>query len=359
MIGAKGFDATENQHWRAANKNQEGNVMKISNLLGAAGIAAFLCAGVARAEETTVRIQDYAGNGNMLYRIAQSKGYCAKHGIKCQLQMVASGPLGMQALLAKSIDVAFVPPEVAINASLKGAVVKTIVSGAQRNVFLIVARNDLKIPDGDKDFKAMMAALKGKKIGVPARGSGAELQFALMAVKAGLNPNDYTYVAVGMTNTSHGALMSQQIDASMTYEPSASMCNVLKSCTAVYRGAYATEPKEIGGTNGASADMFVTQEMIEKSPKVIDGLIAAAKEAEAFIQNPANFPEALKIAKTYFEFKMPKGDEVMEVSLKSNLPSYKAGVSRDALKQIAANMLEMKQIPAPFDTSKIVYDKAP
>ena len=48
MIGAKGFDATENQHWRAANKNREGNVMKISNLLGAAGIAALLCAGAAR-----------------------------------------------------------------------------------------------------------------------------------------------------------------------------------------------------------------------------------------------------------------------------------------------------------------------
>ena len=29
------------------------------------------------------------------------------------------------------------------------------------------------------------------------------------------------------------------------------------------------------------------------------------------------------------------------------------------MKQIAANMLAMKQIPAPFDTSKIIYDKAP
>ncbi|MCC0002916.1 MAG: hypothetical protein H6871_08110 [Methylobacteriaceae bacterium] len=103
----------------------------------------------------------------------------------------------------------------------------------------------------------------------------------------------------------------------------------------------------------------MTQETIDKSPKAVDGLIAAAKDAEAFIQNPANFAEALKIAKTYFQFKMPGGDAIMETSLKSAIPAYKAGISRDAMKQIAANMLAMKQIPAPFDTSKIIYDKAP
>lgn len=323
----------------------------------AASIGLLTCS--ASAQDTVVKIQDYPGIGNMLYRIAASKGYCEKHGIKCQLQMIPSGPLGVQALLAKSIDVAFAPPEVAINASLKGSVIKAIASGAQLNVFQVVARSDLKIPDGEKDYKAMMVALKGKKIGVPARGSGAELQFSLLAKKAGLKPDDYTYVAVGAPNTSFGALTSNQIDASMTFEPSGSICDVLKSCTTVYRGAFAPEPTEVSKTNGASSDMFVTEDTIAKSPKTVDALIAAAKEAEAFIQNPANFAEALRIAKSYFEFKMPKGDEVMETSLKAAIPSYKAGVSRDALKQVAANMLAMQQIKEPFDASRIVYDKAP
>lgn len=327
--------------------------------VAAIALAAGLAAGAARAEETTVKIQDYPGIGNMLYRIAATKGYCEKHGIKCQLQMIPSGPLGVQALLAKSIDVAFAPPEVAINAALKGTAIKAIASGAQLNVFLIVARNELNIPSAEKDYKAMMAALKGMKIGVPARGSGAELQFALLAEKAGLKPADYTYVAVGAPNTSFGALSSKQIDASVSFEPSASICDVTKACTTIYRGAFAPEPKEIAATNGASSDMWVTQETIDKSPKVIEGLIAAAKDAEAFIQNPANFPEALKIAKTYFEFKMPAGDAIMETSLKAAIPAYKAGVSRDAMKQIAANMLYMKQIPEAFDTTKIIYDKAP
>jgi NitT/TauT family transport system substrate-binding protein len=205
----------------------------------------------------------------------------------------------------------------------------------------------------------MMVALKGKKIGVPARGSGAEMQFGLLAESAGLKPSDYTFVAVGSPNTSFGTLKSKQIDASMSFEPSASMCDVLKECKTVYVGALASEPKEIVGTNGASAVLAVTQETIDKSAGAVDALIAAAKDAEDFIQAPANFAEVLKIAKSYFEFQMPKGDEVMEVSIKSAIPSMKVAVSRDALKQIAANMLATKQISAPFDTSKVLYGKAP
>ncbi len=333
--------------------------MKKKFVAVATALAAALMTSAAGAAETTVKIQDYPGIGNMLYRIATSKGFCEKHGITCQLQMIPSGPLGVQALLAKSIDVAFAPPEVAINAALKGSAIKGILSGATLNVFLVVTRNELNVPDGVKDFKAMMSALKGMKIGVPARGSGAELQFAILAEKAGLKPADYTYVAVGAPNTSFGALSSKQIDASISFEPSGAICDVTKACTTSYRGSLAPEPKEIANTNGASSDMWVTQEMIDKSPKVVDGLIAAAKEAEAFIQNPANFAEALSIAKIYFEFKMPAGDAIMEASLRGAIPAYKAGISRDAIKQIAANMLAMKQIAEPFDTSKIVYDKAP
>jgi len=324
-----------------------------------AALCASTAAALAQSTPPAVKIQDYPGIGNMLFRIAAAKGYCEKHGVKCELQMIPSGPLGVQALLAKSIDVAFAPPEVAINASLKGSAVKTILSGAQLNVFLIVVRNDLDTPGEDQGFRPLMSALKGKKIGVPARGSGAELQFSLLAQEAGLSPDDFTYVAVGAPNTSYGALVSKQIDASMSFEPSASICDVTKTCKTVYRGAFAPEPQEIARTNGASSDMWVTQETLDKSPKTADALIAAAKDAEVFLQDPANFSEALRIAKSYFEFKMPKGDEVMEVSLKAAIPAYKAGVSRAALQQIAANMLATNQIPAPFDISKIVYDKAP
>lgn len=333
--------------------------MNISKSLAAAGIIALAGIGAARAEETTVKFQDYPGTGNTLFRMAAAKGYCEKHGIKCVFQTIPAAPLGVQALLAGSIDVAYAPPEVVINASLKGAALKAIATGAQDNVIEIVARNGLDIPDGDKDFKGMMAALRGKKIGVPARGSAAELIFGFIAEKAGEKAGDYTYVAVGGPVTSTGSLKSGQIDASVTYEPSGSICDVTKECKSLYRAATAKEPKEISGTNGAAVVYVVTQAMIDKSPKLIDAIIAAAKDAEAFAQNPANFPEALKITKSYFELKMPHGAEILEYSLKRSILAQRPHISLDAMKQIAANMLATKQIAEPFDTSKIIYDKAP
>jgi len=336
--------------------------MQSGKWIGALALAA-LCASAtaasAQGKGETVKIQDYPGIGNMLFRVAVSKGYCEAHGIKCQLQMIPSGPLGAQALLAKSIDVGFFPPEIQINASIKGAKLKIISSGATLNVFHIVIRNDLEAPNAAKGYPALMADLKGKKIGVPARGSGGELQFGMLAEGAGLKADDFTFVAVGAPDTSYGALTSKQIDASMTFEPSGSMCDVLKTCKTIFRAFETKEPAAIAGTNGASSNMVVTQEAIDKAPHVQDALIAAAKDAEAFIQDPKNFDEALKIAQSYFKFNMPKGDEVMESSLKNAIPAYKAGVSRAALQQIADNMLATKQIEAKFDIGKLLYDKAP
>lgn len=313
----------------------------------------------AQGKGETVKIQDYPGVGNMLMRIAASKGFCEARGIKCQIQVVPSGPLGAQALLAKSIDVGFFPPEVQINAVVKGSKLKAIMSGATLNVFHIVVGNSVETPSAEKGFPTLMTDLKGKKIGVPARGSGAELQFLILASKAGLKAEDFSFVAVGAPNTSFGALSSKQIDASMTYEPSASICDVLKACKTLYRANAASEPVEIAGTNGASSNMVVTQETADTSPHVVDALIAAGKDAEAFIQDPKNFDEALKIAQTYFKFEMPRGDDVMAASLKSSIPSYKTAIAKSALKQIADNMLAAKQLEAAFDTSVLTHPKAP
>ena len=82
--------------------------MARKQLAGAFAVAAFCVATTAALAQSTppvVRIQDYPGIGNMLFRIAAARGYCEQHGIKCELQMIPSGPLGVQALLAKSIDV--------------------------------------------------------------------------------------------------------------------------------------------------------------------------------------------------------------------------------------------------------------
>ncbi len=326
-------------------------------LIGAVGFASAVPAS-AQSKDETITVQDYPGTSNMLFRIAKAKGYCAAHGITCQLKFIASGPLGAQALLAGSIDVGFFPASVQINAMVKGAQLKAIASGAQSNILLVVIRNDVEAPNSAKGYPAFMADLKGKKIGVPARAAGVELDFLILAQEAGLKSTDFTFVANGSPNTAYAALVSKQVDANVSFDPSGTICDVLKTCRVLYRASEATGPKAIVATHGAAANFVVTDGFIAQKPHVVAAMLVALRDAEAFIQKPENFEEALAIAKTFFKFEMERGDEIMATQLKRVIPSYKASLSRTALQQIADNMLASKQIEAPFEITKMVYEKA-
>jgi NitT/TauT family transport system substrate-binding protein len=336
--------------------------MRTKTILGAvAGLAMFAVAqpAAAQGKGETLKIQDYPGVGNMLTRVAVAKDFCKARGITCQLQMIPTGPLGGAALLAKSIDVGFFPPETQISAMQKGAQMKAVASGATLNVYLIAVRNDVETPNAAKGAPHFMADLKGKKIGVTARGSAAEIMFTFLAQQAGLKADDFTFVANGAPNTAYGTLMSKQVDANMSFEPSGALCEVLKTCRVLYRAALSEKPAELFAINGAASNFVVTQEMLDKNGAAVEAFVNALKDAEAFIQDPKNFDESLKIAESFFKFEFPRGDEVMKEALRVAIPAYKASISRPSVKAISDYLLATKQIDTPVDPARIVWDKAP
>jgi len=316
-------------------------------------------AAAAQGKGETLKIQDYPGVGNMLTRIAIGKEFCKARGITCQLQMIPTGPLGGAALLGKSIDVAFFPPEVQIAAMQKGAQMRAVASGATLNVFLIVTRNDVETPNAAKGAPDFMQDLKGKKIGVPSRGSAGEIMFLFLASKVGLKAEDFVFVANGAPNTAYGTLMSKQVDANMSFEPSGAMCEVLKTCKVLYRAGLSEKPAELFAINGAASNLVVTQETLDKNGAAIEAYVNALKDAEAFIQDPKNFDEALKIGESFFKFEFPRGDEVMKEALKIALPAYKASINRASVKAISDYLVSTKQIETGVDPARIVWEKAP
>ena len=170
---------------------------------------------------------------------------------------------------------------------------------------------------------------------------------------------DFTFVANGAPNTAYGTLMSKQVDANMSFEPSGAMCEVLKTCRVLYRAGLEPKPAELFAINGAASNLVVTQETLDKNAPAVEALVNALKDAEAFIQDPKNFDEALKIAESFFKFEFPRGDEVMKEALKIALPAYKASISRPAVKAISDYLVTTKQIDAPIDPARIVWEKAP
>jgi NitT/TauT family transport system substrate-binding protein len=324
---------------------------------------AFALAGPAagQGKGEAVKFQDYPGIGNMLMRVAISKGYCDKYGIKCALQVIPSGPLGAQAMLAKSIDASFIPAEIMVGAISKGAKMKMVVGGAVSNVAALMGGNHVPQPNAGKGWPAFMQDLKGRKLGVTARGSLMETTATWMLLKAGLTADDVTFVAVGGPVTAYGALISKQVDAIMMFEPAPSLCDVLATCKVIWRGAVDKQPAEQYALNGGGSNLVFTQEYIDRNPNVVEATIKAVKDADAFINNPANFEETVKIAESFFKFDMPKGDEVLRASLKAALAAkaYSASINRNSIKAALDFLVETRQIEKAPPVSEFVHDKAP
>ena len=327
----------------------------------AACAAALPAAALAQGKGETVRFQDYPGIGNMLMRVAINKGYCDKAGIKCVLQPIPSGPLGAQAMLAKSIDSALIPGEIMAGAINKGAKMKMVAGGAVSNVSALIGGNHVPQPNADKGWPAFMQDLKGRKLGVTARGSLMETTATWMLLKAGMKAEDVTFVAVGGPNTAYGALVSKQVDAIMMFEPAGSMCTVLGTCKVIWRGASMKQPAEQYALNGGGAGLVFTQDYIDRNPQVIEAVIKAVRDADAFINNPANFEEVVKVAESFFKFDMPKGDEVLRMALRiaNEANTYRAAINRNAIKAALDFMVETKQTEKAPPVSDLVYDKAP
>ncbi len=315
----------------------------------------------AQGKGETVRIQDYPGTGSLTTRVAIAKGYCAEAGLTCQLQVIPSGPLGIQAMLAKSIEVAMTATESTVPAVLRGAKLKWIVNVSANNVSLMVAGNHVDTPNAGKPFPAWVKDLKGKKVGVSARGSGTETITRYFLEKAGMKADDVTFVAVGSPVTAFQSLINKQIDFASSFEPVGTMCEVTKQCKSIWRADTDKLPAEVYATNGSGIGLILSQTYIDANPHVVEALIKATAKANKFINDPANFEELVKISNSFFKFDMPGGDELSRALLKRQIQTgaHTERISRPAVKATIDYMLESGQWTKAVDVSEFIDKRAP
>ena len=206
-----------------------------ASAIALAAISGCAAAQTPRANGETVGIQNYAGTtGNMHAIIAKEKGFCEKYNFKCEIKILNSTSLGLQALVGKSIDFTYGAADLVGAAVGAGADVVIVGTSLPANVLSISVRNDVPMPSRDKGYPAIMNDFKGKRIGVAARGSSNEKYFNAMLKDAGLKPNDVTYVAVGAATTTYTALViGKQIDATIMYQPLTQICQFNKTCETV------------------------------------------------------------------------------------------------------------------------------
>lgn len=305
----------------------------------------------AEAQTELVRMNDYPGFGNLLGRVAVANKYCEKYGIRCELTSVNTAPIAMQTLLSGGFEVAYVPPEVAIQAAAKGAQLKAIGGGHILPPFFLIARDDLELPELAKGYPAVMQDFRGKKIGVSGRGAGPEFYLVELLKGAGMTRDDISIIVVGQPPTAYAALVNKQVEAIMTTEPAGAFCSVLKTCRVVVDPRKGEGPPSLVALTGATTPMFARVDFVRDKPQVIAAFQKAMRDADAYIQEPANFAAVKRIVEQTYKLDYPQSDAIMDAALKALIPGYRFTLKPKALRSAADYLVSSGQMSKPFDTS--------
>ncbi|HQR44909.1 MAG TPA: ABC transporter substrate-binding protein [Thermoanaerobaculia bacterium] len=240
-------------------------------LLAAASLS--LLAPAARAEDV-VRLGNlkFAHYGAVWYM----KEIAPKYGFKIDEKIFAKGLDIVPGILAGEVDVAASALDAAIAGRAAGAPVYAVAGFAKGGV-RIVGRSDLALKT--------VAALKGRKVGVP-RGGAQELALLVELQKAGLSWSDkpgekdvqIVYLAYADLNQ---ALLGKNIDAMCQSEPQATQ--------AISKGFGKEIVKPYDTPMGEPVRaMVMTKKLYEEKPDVAARVLKCFVDAtKTFLQNPA------------------------------------------------------------------------
>ncbi len=235
--------------------------------------------GVFAAELTKI----YAGYGGiagyqMPLWVMKDADIGKKYGLDIEPLLISGGALGMQALLANSIQLSQNSASAAIGAAVRGAPIALVSTSENRMSAEIVSRPEIKTPQ----------QLVGKKIGILRFGGSNDtaIQWALRAWK--IEPKQVTILQSGATNARLMALTLGQIDATILSYPEIHLARKRGMNVLADIGDFSAYP---------NTSFMLTRAFIEKQRPLAKNLLRAQIEAIHFMRT--NREGSIKILRKY------------------------------------------------------------
>lgn len=248
-----------------------------------------------------------------------------RHGLDPELVGVATGPDAMAALLSSGVDVMLNSGDNLMRAIEKGSPeMKVLVGNSRQMPFSVVARNE--IAPGDGSLGEAMKALEGRKLGVIQRGSSTEIIFRALFTAAGRDPERATWVGVGGVGTALPALQNQVVDAYLAFEPFQTI-----STRQTRTGRILVDLRK-GQVMQAFAEFpynfyIARGDDLRARPELMRRLVAALREAHAFVQRAENLEAVLDSAGRYVKMDAP----LLRQMVLDNLPTFGPAVTDAAM----------------------------
>jgi NitT/TauT family transport system substrate-binding protein len=231
-------------------------------------------------EKTKVSIA--VGGKNLLYylplTIAEQLGYFKDEGLQVEISDFSGGAKALQALIGGSADVTSGAYEHTIDMQAKGQMITAFVLQG-RAPQIVMGFSTKTMPN----YKTI-ADLKGKKIGVTAPGSSTNMVANFVLAKAGLKPNDVSFVGVGTSAGALAAMRSGQIDAISNLEPVVTMLLQKNDIKPIVDTRTMKDTLDLFGGPMPAATLYTTEAFIKKNPNTVQALTNAMVRALKWLQ---------------------------------------------------------------------------
>jgi NitT/TauT family transport system substrate-binding protein len=238
----------------------------------------------------------------MPYTIAQEQGFFEDAGLEVETVVAPSGPALASALIGGTTQIATGVPQGIFPAMAQGQPLRAVAPYGQMDLQLVVPQ-----ASGVKK----VADLKGKNIGVTARGAASETFARTMLKEAGVDPDSVTYVAVGPLPAQIAAFQQGSIDAS-SFSSDATI--VAESQGVKLRDLVSTLDGSAGELSDYGLQSFwaATEQYTKEHADVVDGFCTAMNKASEWLADDANKNDAVKSIMTVTKLPEPAATEIWE-----------------------------------------------
>jgi NitT/TauT family transport system substrate-binding protein len=225
--------------------------------------------------------------------VARDQGFFSKYGVPSETIFIRQAPTLVAALTSGDIQIGYTGGTAVLGAAAGGSDLKILAAFTNRVTYDVVAKKNIKTPED----------LRGKIFGVQSIGGTVWMGAILALEHFGLDPNrdKISLIAAGDQSVLAQALVTGTIDATV-------LDGVMSR--PLHENGYPILA-ELSKANIpiSSVGIVAKGSFIQSNPEMIENLLKALLESEAFIFGPSNKGRAMAILKKYLRINDHEAEE--------------------------------------------------
>jgi NitT/TauT family transport system substrate-binding protein len=249
--------------------------------------------------------------------LTEKLGYFKEQGLNVEVNDFKGGAQSLTALVGGSVDVVTGAYEHTLRMQVKGQDILAVIElGRYPGIALAV-----KTDRADKIKSA--ADLKGARVGVTAPGSSTNMIVWYLMSKAGLKPDDASYVGVGTGPSAIAAIQKGEIDAISNIDPVIAKLESTKDIVVLAETRTTEGTTKVFGGPMSAAVLYLKRDFTERNPNTVQALVNALYKGLKWLEKATPEQVADAVPKEYW-----LGDkDLYTAAVKANMQVY----SRDGI----------------------------